>query len=286
MPTHPIECPDCHKPVGYWQVNCRCGCFLGFPNRRQAEAERADLSRRYDSANNDAAARRVLPLQEKLQLLADQSLPVINMPFAVCDDILRPGKYRNYDQRMESGERHPASAVNHGDREMVGERLFPAYKQHIQYAALSPNGRGLERSYGPVAVRWRVTPEYLGRRLSLLEENSYVLFNRFSLGRLGATLPPGYQAVWEDRTKLAAAKLTSRLTPATGENDLPGLLLNEGGTRHTDELVEVAIYAEGGLDTQDVDMVTIQRAPTTPEEGHRRQIIREICVIRRIAFVE
>jgi hypothetical protein len=286
MATHSIDCPDCHKPVAYWRVHCRCGCFLGYPNRRQAEAERADLLRRYDLARSDATARRVLPLQEKLEQLADQSLPVINMSFAACDDILRPGKYRNYDQRVKSGERDSASAVNHGDRGMVGERLFPAYKQHIQYAALSPNGRGLERSYGPVAVRWRVTPEYLERRLSLLEENSYILFNKFSLGRLGATLPPGYQAVWEDRAKLAAAKLTPRLTPATGENDLPPLLLNEGAARPADEFIEVAIYAEDGLDTQDVDTVTIQRPPSTSEEGYRRDIIRGICAARAIMFVE
>lgn len=286
MPSHSIDCPDCHKAVAYWQVHCRCGCFLGYPNRRQAEAERGDLLRRYELAKSDATARGVLSLQEKLEQLADGSLPVINMSFAACDDILRSGKYRNYDQRLESGEREPASFANHGDREMVGERLFPRYKQHIQYAALSSNGRGLERSYGPTAVRWRVTAEYLGRRLSLLEENSYILFDRFSLGRLGVTLPVGYQAIWEDRAKLAAAKIASRLTPATGENDLPALLLNEGGMRTTDVLVEVAIYAEDGLDTQDVDMVTIQRPPSTPAEGYRRDIIQGICAARGITFVE
>jgi hypothetical protein len=208
------------------------------------------------------------------------------MPFAVCDDILRSGKYRNYDQRIESGEREPAGAVDHGDREIVGGRLFPAYKQHIQYAALSPNGRGLENSYGPMAMRWQVTPEYLGRRSSLIEDNSYIFFRKNSLGDLNAPVPPGYQSIWEDRAKLAAAKLAPRLTSATGQSDLLGILLHEGPNRKLDEFIEVAIYAEGGLDTEDVDRVTVQRPPATSEEGHRRDIIRETCPHRNIVFVE
>jgi hypothetical protein len=286
MLTHSINCPDCKKPVDYWRVHCRCGYFLGFPNRRQAEAERTELMTRYEAAHADAAARRVSTLLAGLERLADQSLPVINMSFAACDDIVRPGKYRNYDQRVESGERDPASALDHGDREIVGGRLFPTYKHNIQYAALSPNGRGLESGYGPVAVRWQVTREYLGRRSSLTEENSYTFFGKYSLGGINASVPLGYQSVWEDRAKLAAAKLASRLTSATGQNDLPGLLLHEGPSRQQDEFIEIAIYAEEGLDTQDVDMVTVQRRPATSEEGYRRDIVREACASRGISFVE
>jgi hypothetical protein len=120
----------------------------------------------------------------------------------------------------------------------------------------------------------------------LLEQNSYILFAKHALGQLGAILPAGHQAVREDRAKLATTKLTPRITPATAEGDLPGLLLTEGATRDTDEMIEIAIYADEGLDTQDVDMVTIQRAPGKSEEVHRRDIVRETCGHRGIAFVE
>ena len=207
------------------------------------------------------------------------------MSFAACDDILRPGKYRNYDQRVDSGERDPAEEQNHASREMVGERIYPAYSQHICYAALSPDGHGLT-SYGPVAVRWRVTPMYLGRRASLLDENSYTFYEQNGLGTLTATVPSGHRAVWEDRALLVAAKLADRLTPATSETSLPDLLFHAGAARPQDEIVEIAIYAGGGLDTEDVDMVTRETPPTTAVEWHRWQIIRDVCSGRPIDVVE
>jgi hypothetical protein len=165
--------PECGEVVEYWQVHCRCGHFLDFPNFRAATAERDALVKRCDAARDDSQMRRVGPaLLAKLESLAEQSRPVIAMSFAACDDILRSDKYRNYDQRTSSGERFPASAQDHADRAMVGARLFPTYDQHIYYAALSPDGRGL-LSYGPVAVCWEVTPAYLGRRASLIDENSF-----------------------------------------------------------------------------------------------------------------
>jgi hypothetical protein len=127
MPTHPIKCPDCGDSAGYWQVQCRCGHFLGFPNRREADGERAELEKRHSAALTDSQRRGLEPLLAKLEALADQSWPVIAMSFAACDDIMRSGKYRNYDQRIASGERDPASAQDHSDRKMVGARLFPMY---------------------------------------------------------------------------------------------------------------------------------------------------------------
>ncbi len=86
--------------------------------------------------------------------------------------------------------------------------------------------------------------------------------------------------------KLAAAKIAPRLDAATGESRLPGLLLEPGKTRNDDDFIEVAIYADGGFDTQDLDMVTVQQSPTTSEEAHRRDLVRENCADRGITFVE
>jgi hypothetical protein len=287
MPPDFSNCPnpDCGEPIKYWQVHCRCGHFLGYPNYRAAAAEREELMRRCEAARDDAETRRVAPLLAKLEALAEQSRPVIAMSFAACDNILRSDKYRNYDQRTDSGEREPASAQDHADRDMVGAKLFPKYNEHIHYAALSPDGRGL-LSYGPVAVCWQVTPAYLGRRASLLDENSFFIYDRHALGQRGTTIPPGHRATWEDRAMLVAAKVAPRLTAATGESSLPGLLLQAGKTRNDDDFVEIAIYADGGLDTHDVSRVTLQRAATTPEETHRLELVREICATRHIAMIE
>jgi hypothetical protein len=223
----------------------------------------------------------------KLEILAEKSQPVIVMSFGACDNILRSDKYRNYDKRVESGERNPAEARDHADRQIVAARLFPVYGEHIHYAVLSPDGRGLTTyGEGSVAVRWEVTPEYLGRRASLLEENSFMFFDHHSLGSRGAIVPAGYQATWADRAKLAIAKIVPRLTAATSEVSLRGLLVHVGGNRPEDDFLEIAIYADTGLDTLDVDLVTRQRAPTTPEEHHRWELIQDICTNRRIAVIE
>jgi hypothetical protein len=239
MPGHSKNCPNCGDAVEYWQVNCRCGDFVGFPNYRAAAADYDELEKRERAARADATTRGLLPLLAKLEGLAEGSRPVIVMDFVVCDDILRSGKYRNYDKRVESGERNPAKATDHAERQMASERLFPTYAEHLHYAALSPDGRGLA-SYGTgaVAVRWDVTDAYLGRRASLLEENSYTFFDHHGLGARGAVIPLGYRAIWEERAKLAVAKLAARLTAATSEGSLGGLLLHAGATRSDDDFIE------------------------------------------------
>lgn len=281
MAENSIKCSDCGDDVDYWRVHCRCGQFVGFPNYRIAVSEHEELARRYEAARADAKARGIEPLLAQLEALAGQALPVIGMSFAACDDILRPGKYRNYHQRVESGERDPASMQDHADRDMVGARLCPMYEQRIVYAALSPDGRGLVH-YGPVAVRWNVTPTYLGRRASLLEENSFVFYNRHSLGARGSKTPEGYRATWPDRAKLAVAKLVSHSTRATEESNPPDVLLRVGTSREDDDFIEVFIYAERGLDTRDVNMVTLQRPPITSEERRRRELIVEMCAMRDV----
>jgi hypothetical protein len=277
--------PRCGEAIKYWQVNCRCGEFLGFPNYRAAAAEHDELLTRYKAARKDAQARQVALLLAKLEALAEESRPVIAMSFAACDDILRSDKYRNYDQRNKSGEREPAGAQDHADRQMVDARLFPGYGQHIHYATLSPYGHGLP-SYGPVAVCWQVTPAYLGKRASLIEENSFFFYSRHALGSRGKKIPTGRISTWDDRAKLVAAKLGAQLSTATEDRSLPHLILKAGTTRDKDDFLEIAIYADAGLDTRDVDKVTVQRAASTTEEHYRLALLREICDARRIVLME
>jgi hypothetical protein len=281
----PDKCPDCHEPIPYFASHCRCGTFIGFPNRRAAEAEHAELAQRSADAITDATRRGASALLAELNRQVEQSLPVIAMYFEACDDILRDRKYLNYHKQVEFGMRPPATIVNHGDRAMVGERLFPNYSAHIQYAALSPSGAGLA-TYGPVAVRWLVTPTYLGRRISLLEENSFTFFEKHGLGTLHVPVPPGWRATWEDRSILASAKIGSRLTSATAADDIADMVLHIGATRQDDNFIEVHIYDEKGLDRKDVDRVTCQKAPATPEEHFRWDLIKEICASLRINIVE
>jgi hypothetical protein len=164
---------------------------------------------------------------------------------------------------------------------MVATKLFPTFHQNIQYAALSPDGGGLN-NYGEVAVRWQVTQFYLERRISLLDENSFTFFERYQLGALRSSIPPGHQSVWGDRAKLAAAKLAIRINSADPESSLTNLLLRPADNRDDDDFVEVAIYAETGLDTNDVDLISLQTAPKNREDQLRWDLILEMCKTRNI----
>ena len=110
-------------------------------------------------------------------------------------------------------------------------------------------------------VSWRVTMDYLGKRMSLLEENSYAFYERHGLGRLGSARPAGYFSTWDDRAKLVGAKLGPRVTIATDRAKLNALLLRSGGNRDDDDFVEIMIYADKGIDTHDVGRVLIQVPP-------------------------
>ena len=56
--------------------------------------------------------------------------------------------------------------------------------------------------------------------------------------------------------------------------------MHAGATKKDDDYVEIFIYDDVGLETRDVDLVTIQRAPMTPEEGHWRGLVRDACAAR------
>jgi len=165
----------------------------------------------------------------------------------------------------------------------VNERLFPNYGQHIVFAALSTDGAGLGK-YGAVAVTWNVSPHYLGRRATLLEENSYVFYERYKLGALRGPGPPlGFRAVWEDRKWLVVAKIEPSLTTATPGSSLPRLVLSSGVSKMDDTYVEVTIYADDeGLDTLDVAGVKALKVFADADETLAWAHVQEACKRRGV----
>ena len=278
-------CSACGRSIDTDTVYCRCTNFVGFPNVRAALDEQNALQARYLKARQDCRKRGVANVLNRLETIAGESQPAITMSYEACDGLLRSKKYQNYNLRLEASLRGIAAPVDHADRESVGVRLYPGYHRHLAYAALSPDGRGLE-NYGKVVVLWAVTPEYLGKRSSLLEENSYAFYNRHGLGTLGAVPPGGFRSTWKDRAKLVAAKLASRLTVHTGPHGMKDMILNSGNDRHNDDFVEIVIYDETGVDVEDVNSVRIQNPPSTQEEHHRLELIRGSCLRLEVRVVQ
>jgi hypothetical protein len=277
------KCPHCsHVAYDYSRSHCdRCGHLIGWPNYRKALSERSELDARYQSARLALHHRGLGALLKEVERLAEASLPVVGMDAHACKDLLFGGKYRGYYRRVEIGERDVAAEAAHGDRAMVNERIYPVYGRHLQYAVLSPDGSGLS-NYGPIAVTWSVRPHYLQERVSLLEENEFLFFDRHGLGALGRTAPAGYRAIWEDRAKLVVAKIGPRLNASTSAADIPQLLLREGSDRWTDVFVEVVMYAKEGVDSNDVIEVRLLKALVGSASQRAWGEIEEICRRRGI----
>ena len=231
--------------------------------------------RRAFAARDQAIAVAGQSVVDSLTNLVAKARPTINMPVAVCDDILRSDKYRTYDQRVDNFERVPASEKNHADRLSVGTRLFPRAEKDIVYAALSPNGDGL-LNYGPIAVQWEVTAAYLEPRISLLDENSYSFFVHYKLGEFDCEVPEGHRAIWNDRLDLIIAKLGPSLTIADTDEALAVRLLSSASSLDADEFIEIHIFADEGLDADDVIAVRVQGALSSEDEL-RFRLVKEIC---------
>lgn len=134
--------------------------------------------------------------------------------------------------------RKPAEFESDRHRLTVEGVMFGSYGENIRYAALSLDGAGL-RSYGSYSLRFREVA--INRRATLLEENSYVFVEKHGM-TAGKEIPSGYRSTWEEREKLALAKLAQRITPASSEGDFPGILLFSEGDYKTDDFIEIHIY--------------------------------------------
>lgn len=279
------QCPECGAKVSYSQAHCaRCGHPLGWPNYRKALSEQAELDLRYEQAKQDLESRSLGRFLPEIEKIAEACRPVIGMDVHVCNNLLKGGKYWNYHFRVEIGDREVASETNHGDRLMVNERIYPHYARYLHYGLLSPDGSGLT-NYGSVAVSWRVDPHFLLTRATLLEENEFRFFETHKLGVLGTPVPTGYRAIWADRAKLVVAKLAPQLNASLDTAELAGLFMAAGADRPGDVFVEVVIYAEKGIDSQDVVEVMLLKPLTDRRDQRKWAEVREISKRRGISAV-
>ncbi len=232
---------------------------VGFPLARELgrQKERDALYNRYQKALDDARARaaeeRVAAFEEAVQ---SESQAVINVWPSFLAQFLNDSRtlYSSYTLQITGESRKSASMKD--DRQRAGSEgiLFgTVLPSKICYAALSLDDTGLV-SYGDCALT--LVEAAARARATLLEENSYTFVRRHKI-LPGNDIPAGYRAVWEDRHKLAVAKLASEIDPNTTEDAFAGLLLYSDGDRTTDKFMEVHVYC--GFDNQSVDGVRIPK---------------------------
>lgn len=266
-------CSSCGNEVVQPSQLCpHCGHGGRFWNVREADKpdERAALDCRYQAARTDAIARKSDSVLQDFENGLAGSKAVITR---FQSDVLRLASgpkqlYGTYYQMVEAGLRLPDGDEWAVLRELADTVLFPSYKEHMRFGALSLDDRGL-LNYGECSIVLR--EEMIADRTSVFEENSALFVERrdIKISR-NPNLPKGYRATWAERAKLAVAKLHGRIDSATTPDKYSTILLSAGATTEFDDFIEVHIF--GPMTVLTMEQVTV----IAPQASKRATITRAI----------
>lgn len=243
VPASSDRCPHCARPSR-------------FPNVIAAKnlAEQDALEARYQAALNRAEPSSAPLVQQFETAVAERSQAVIAryatemFALAANDKAL----YASFYGLVQGEARLPSDNFWDSVRGGVDNTLFPNYKEHIRFAALSLDERGLRR-YGDCFIVLK--DDMIAHPATVFEENSIVFMDRFKLP-LTAELPAGHRALWQDRGRLAVVKLADAINPGLAEADFPALLIRDGAQPEDDQFIEVHVY--GPLSIHSVAAVSQQ----------------------------
>jgi hypothetical protein len=242
---NPVLCKYCNQPQPGSAERCpHCGRPGLFPNVDAASEnkEREALRNRYTTAVAEARLRGAGERLEEFERIAATAHAVISRS---SGEVLRLAEsdselYGTFYQWRESGLRIPKGDKWNIVRVLTDHALFPGYKENIRFATLSLTSQGLV-NYGECTLVLK--DAMIAHRGSVFEENSVLWMERHEIKVTDAhELPPGYRAVWEDRGRLAAAKLGQRIAADTKPGEFPDLLLRNGVDSGTDDFIEVHVF--------------------------------------------
>jgi len=224
------ECPVCHKEAG-------------FPNVKVAGShkEAMALSVRYNDALASAKARNVIAEVHAFEAaVATSSKAVMNRSLGALSNWLNgdsPMFYSFYHQVNYMG-RVPAETESDQQRGAAEAAINPIYYQHLNYAALTLDGRGMVY-YGPYAVTLRSVT--IDERASVFEQNPFYFCKTHHVPA-GQAPPLGYRATWCDRGRLAVAKLQPAIAPGCSADGFAEVLMEPRRNASDCDFVEVHVF--------------------------------------------
>ena len=253
----PIPCDFCGNDIPLSRERCpHCALPGLFPNVRAAQdpAERGALDSRYLAACRDAESRGVRKTVEDFEKATADSKAVIARPLRELDRLASADEemISTFYNQLRAEMRLPHGNKWDGLRGIADEALFPGYREHIRFAALSLDGAGLPH-YGDCSLVLRES--MIAHRASVYEENSAI-----SMMKHGYEPPAGYRAPWNDRARLCVAKTAGEVDATTNPDQFPRLLLSAGATPEEDRFVEVHIWGP-------MTFRTVERVLVPPQKG-------------------
>lgn len=217
-----------------------CGADAKVPNVRGAEAqEEVDaLDERLGRAEQDATARKCLPILNDFRNAVSKSQAVICRPLGIVSELVSSDNslFGTFYQAINRDARLPEDNEWDRIRQAVDSLLFPYYFEHIRFGALSIDGTGVT-SYGEYSVILKDMA--IRDRATVFEENTAMFVKHHQIVP-GNQLPIGYKAVWSGRDKLAGAKLHSFLHPGIKAAEYQSILINLSNA--DPDFIEVHIY--------------------------------------------
>lgn len=228
--VHELECPACE-----WKNN---------PNVELAALKKPKvaLEKRYKNALQRAKQNGNLKKVKEFETLIKSSAKaVVNLDIGVLEGIIN-GSMRYINtyklRKIRTLTKHPDDS---GRRFMVDGFLFHDFGKSMAFAALSLNGKGI-RPYGNCTITLK--EGMIAYRASLLENDSFQFFEK--LEKKGAKIERkylnGYIATWEDKHKLAVAKLADEITLDDTPETFAKLLLNDEGSMEEAKFIEIHVF--------------------------------------------
>jgi hypothetical protein len=236
-------CDKCSEKIEYHQTLCpKCGEKHAFPNMRAARNEKTHLESRYFDAKSIIVGKKLNDEYKILQNIIKDCCVSICIPFDVVDQLSRSESYKNRYDLIYGKDKISHNQMSDSARQMVDAKLFTGFAGNIYFGALSTKGQGIT-NYGDVAF-YLEDVHLLENRASLLEDNSFVFYETHNLGGLKTEIPKGYRSDWQNREKLAVAKLANKLKMGFKIKDLKRILLQNDADRLKDEFIEVHLFLD------------------------------------------
>lgn len=203
---------------------------------------KAALEKRYQNALQRAAQNGSLEQVKAFEALVKSSAKaVVNLDIGILDGIINGSmRYINTYQlrKIRTITKHPLADNR---RFMVDGFFFYDFGQSMAFAALSLDEKGI-RPYGNCTITLKEGT--IAYRASLLEEDSFQFFEKLERQgeKIGRKALNGYIAAWEDRHKLAVAKLADHIKPGDTDDDFAKLLLNDEGKMSDAKFIEIHVF--------------------------------------------
>ena len=233
--------------------------------RAAAEAaERQGLQRRYEAARAEAAGRGVDGEVMAFEAVLASSVMVNARPLGDIERLASSDRQgvATYERQLEAGLRLPDREPWNRLRRLAGDALFTDYADKVHFASVSLDGTGVE-NYGEAWLQLR--SHCVDHRASAFTSNSATFMQAISYNQSAAI---GHRSTWDERHKVAIAKLAASITTGATSADLSGLLTRQRATSVDDEFVEVQIY--GSMTVCTIERVLLSKSALVKRGQEKR----------------